>query len=223
MDDRARVRVAERVAELDRDVEDPSLRERSVLQDARQRRAVEELHDEVARPPAALFDGPEVADVADVGAPDRARRLRFADEARRCIRLARHRSAEHLDRHRAIEHRVAGPVDDPHPSAPELGLDDVAPIDRAPDEGVDDGRAANNQLEVRVGVHTVHQTVSRRKSFGRGCGFRAGFPRAAFGSVASTVAEGLDPREAGRPRTPGSGRSGSGPCRTSSARPGWSR
>ena len=117
----ARVAVLERIGDLDGDVENFTEAERSAPEDAAQVRPLDDRHHEKERAVVAA----DVVDRDDPGMVHLSDDLRLALES--LFDLGREFGrCEDLHGDVAIQHRIAGPIDDSHAAAAELGRDLVA-------------------------------------------------------------------------------------------------
>ena len=155
---------AEGVAELHADVDDALHVHRPLALDGRaQRRAVEELHHEVGR---AVGERAEVAHVADVRAPDRARALRLAAEARHHPLVAGDLLLEDLHREALVEDDVPRLVDEAHAPLAEDALDRVAALEGRTDERIR-GLVGGRRDDAELGSVVGHGGSSRREALRR--------------------------------------------------------
>ncbi len=91
------------------------LRNRTRVELAAQRLALQKLHDRVGCP----LVGPEVEDREDVGMRQRRDRQSFALESRQGVWISAERLRQDLDRHIALQLRVPRPVHLSHPAHPD--------------------------------------------------------------------------------------------------------
>jgi hypothetical protein len=104
---------------------------RRQLDRLRQRLAVDVLHHRVGQ---AVGRGAEVGDVDDVGVADARRRLGLLHEALDRAGVARDLALEHLHRQRPLDDQVARGEHHAHAALADLALDQVAPVERHPDQ-----------------------------------------------------------------------------------------
>ena len=121
MDDALLVRGLERLGDLSRDRESLRQRDRSLGDAIRQRRPVDQLHDQCMGRARVL----KTVEVRDVRMVQRGEDLRFAAEAHEPIGIRREGVGQNLQRDDAIELGVAGAVDLAHPARANGGDDFV--------------------------------------------------------------------------------------------------
>ena len=131
VDDAERVRCLERLEDLHRVFARRGHRELSLaVEDARERLALEELHDDVR---VAVGRAIDVDDLHDVGAADLRGDARLLQEALDEARATRELGVEHLDGDPRPEHRVLRLVDRAHPAVAEDADEPVLAVDDAAD------------------------------------------------------------------------------------------
>jgi hypothetical protein len=119
--DAPRVAVLEGVSDLDRDVDDFTEAERAVVEDAPERRPVDERHHEKERAVVASH----VVDRDDSGVVHLRDDLRLALKPLLDVR-GELGGREQLDGDFPVQHRVARPIDDSHAAAAQFGRDLVS-------------------------------------------------------------------------------------------------
>ena len=139
MNDAAMVRRAERVENLHADLRHAPLGHRPLLDERRQRRALDQLHDDEGRP-VSLVD---VVDRADARMVQRRGKARFAPEALERIVIGEQLRRKKLERHFTAEQQILGAINDTHAPAAELAQHAIV-RDRPPEhcESSTDGSLA---------------------------------------------------------------------------------
>jgi hypothetical protein len=145
MDDPLLVGLLQRLGDLARDGETFPPRQGSRLETIRQRRPLDQVHDERAH--AVRFF--EAEDRRDVRMVELGEELRFALEAREAFRVLGERRRQHLDRHLPVEPGVGRAIDLAHPALAELGGDRVGAEPGAGCQRHDGRSAAGDGIRVR--------------------------------------------------------------------------
>jgi len=134
MDDRQRVRLFERIADLDADADHALRREdRLVGEHGVEREAGDELHHEIEHTVGCLA---EVEDRDRVRMRQPTRELCLAKESLDHVRIGRPPRADHLDRDLAVHGVLLGAIHHPHAAASDPLEDRVATVELATDERI---------------------------------------------------------------------------------------
>jgi hypothetical protein len=143
VDDACLVRGAERREDRLEHVEGLPRREPTVLaHQVAQRAAGDVLHREEHRAPVAAL----VEDRDHVGVREPGRRLGLADEPGDELLVLGEPGMHHLERDRTVQPGVQAVVDGGHPAPRDALSDPVAPVERAPDERILQGRVHPKSL-----------------------------------------------------------------------------
>ena len=132
VDDPLAVREAEPAQYLAPDVQRPPQRQRSFLDQLRERLALQQLHHQKRH--AAVDAGIRHRD--DVRVRERRQRPRLPLEALAPLRDGGRVAVQHLDRHEPTELDLPPPVHDPHPARSEAPQHLVTAIQRASDQRI---------------------------------------------------------------------------------------